>query len=160
MGMWSLGLGAVGAAIVGIFFVNTDLCLPKVGRASMDFLEDADLRSTTEGEKHFYNVTSKNRTLVYEQSPRFSNVARLHRLQMLGKRYCMWPLRQTCSHVMKSQGLCMEMSPLETCDTIRTKHIPDLNRCDCKHVFFFFLSVVNSCTFSAHFNPLGMFTSR
>ncbi|KAK0139742.1 Redox-regulatory protein FAM213A [Merluccius polli] len=48
MGMWSLGLGAVGAAIVGIFYVNTDLCLPKVARASMDYLEDADLRSTTE----------------------------------------------------------------------------------------------------------------
>ena len=49
MGVWSLGLGAVGAAIVGIFFANTDLCLSKVAQASMDYLEDADLQSTTEG---------------------------------------------------------------------------------------------------------------
>ncbi|CAL8256234.1 unnamed protein product [Lota lota] len=48
LGMWSLGLGAVGAAIVGIFFANTDLCLSKVAQASMDYLEDADLRSTTD----------------------------------------------------------------------------------------------------------------
>uniref|UniRef100_A0A8C4Z4R6 Peroxiredoxin-like 2 activated in M-CSF stimulated monocytes n=1 Tax=Gadus morhua TaxID=8049 RepID=A0A8C4Z4R6_GADMO len=48
MGVWSLGLGAVGAAIVGIFFANTDLCLSKVAQASMDYLEDADLQSTAE----------------------------------------------------------------------------------------------------------------
>ncbi|CAL8361136.1 unnamed protein product [Boreogadus saida] len=48
MGVWSLGLGAVGAAIVGILFANTDLCLSKVAQASMDYLEDADLRSTAE----------------------------------------------------------------------------------------------------------------
>jgi hypothetical protein len=41
--------GAVGAAIVGIFFANTDLCLSKVAQASMDYLEDADLQSTAEG---------------------------------------------------------------------------------------------------------------
>lgn len=49
MGMWSLGLGAVGAAIAGIFLANTDLCLPKAASASLDFLADTDLRSTTDG---------------------------------------------------------------------------------------------------------------
>lgn len=51
MGMWSLGLGAVGAAIAGIFLANTDLCLPKVAKASLEHLADADLRSTTEEDK-------------------------------------------------------------------------------------------------------------
>lgn len=49
MGMWSLGLGAVGAALAGIFLANTDLCLPKAAQASLDYLEDADLRSTVDG---------------------------------------------------------------------------------------------------------------
>lgn len=48
MGMWSLGLGAVGAALAGIFLANTDLCLPKVDQASMQHLEEADLHSTIE----------------------------------------------------------------------------------------------------------------
>lgn len=49
MGLWSLGLGAVGAALAGIFLANTDLCLPKVAKAPLEYLEDADLRSTTDG---------------------------------------------------------------------------------------------------------------
>lgn len=49
MGMWSLGLGAVGAALAGIFLANTDLCLPKVAQASLEHLENADLRSTVDG---------------------------------------------------------------------------------------------------------------
>uniref|UniRef100_A0A3B4A763 Peroxiredoxin-like 2A n=1 Tax=Periophthalmus magnuspinnatus TaxID=409849 RepID=A0A3B4A763_9GOBI len=51
MGMWSLGLGAVGAAIAGILLANTDLCLPKVDSASVDYLGDANLRSTTDDDK-------------------------------------------------------------------------------------------------------------
>ncbi|NP_001134301.1 CJ058 protein [Salmo salar] len=46
MGMWSLGLGTLGVAIVGIFLANTDLCLTKAAQASLEYLEDADLRST------------------------------------------------------------------------------------------------------------------
>lgn len=46
MGMWSLGLGAVGAALAGILLANTDLCLPKAAQASLEHLEEADLRST------------------------------------------------------------------------------------------------------------------
>lgn len=53
MGMWSLGLGAVGAALAGIFLANTDMCLPKVSQASMEHLEEADLRSTIDGRKAF-----------------------------------------------------------------------------------------------------------
>lgn len=49
MGMWSLGLGAVGAALAGIFLANTDLCLPKAANASLEYLEDTDLRSTIDG---------------------------------------------------------------------------------------------------------------
>lgn len=51
MGMWSLGLGAVGAALAGILLANTDLCIPKAASASLEYLEDADLRSTTDDDK-------------------------------------------------------------------------------------------------------------
>uniref|UniRef100_A0A3P9J555 Uncharacterized protein n=1 Tax=Oryzias latipes TaxID=8090 RepID=A0A3P9J555_ORYLA len=51
MGMWSLGLGAVGAALAGIFLANTDLCLPKAANASLEFLEEADLRCTLDHTK-------------------------------------------------------------------------------------------------------------
>lgn len=49
MGMWSLGLGALGAALAGIFLANTDLCLTKPAEASLEYLEDADLRCTLNG---------------------------------------------------------------------------------------------------------------
>ncbi|KAK6328536.1 hypothetical protein J4Q44_G00005140 [Coregonus suidteri] len=58
MGIWSLGLGALGAAIAGIFLANTDLCLTKAAQASLEYLEDADLRSTGDDEK-----TMKAKTL-------------------------------------------------------------------------------------------------
>uniref|UniRef100_A0AAY5K010 Peroxiredoxin-like 2 activated in M-CSF stimulated monocytes n=1 Tax=Esox lucius TaxID=8010 RepID=A0AAY5K010_ESOLU len=48
MGMWSLGLGALGAVVAGVFLANTDLCLTKPAHASLEFLEDADLRSTVD----------------------------------------------------------------------------------------------------------------
>lgn len=51
MGMWSLGLGAIGAALAGIFLANTDLCLPKAASASLEHLEGSDLRSTTDGDR-------------------------------------------------------------------------------------------------------------
>lgn len=49
MGMWSLGLGAVGAALAGIFLANTDLCLPKADKAQLEYLEETELRSTVDG---------------------------------------------------------------------------------------------------------------
>uniref|UniRef100_A0A3Q4HSQ4 Peroxiredoxin-like 2A n=1 Tax=Neolamprologus brichardi TaxID=32507 RepID=A0A3Q4HSQ4_NEOBR len=48
MGMWAVGLGAVGAALTGIFLANTDLCLTKAANATLQYLEDADLHSTTD----------------------------------------------------------------------------------------------------------------
>lgn len=54
MGAWSVGLGAIGAAIAGIFLANTDLCLPKVAEAPLEYLENTDLRSTTDGEWAFF----------------------------------------------------------------------------------------------------------
>eukprot|EP00064_Thunnus_orientalis_P009891 superscaffoldBa00001283_g9917 len=51
MGMWSLGLGAVGAALAGIFLANTDLCLPKAAMASLEHIGDADLNSTVDDGK-------------------------------------------------------------------------------------------------------------
>ncbi|CAF98684.1 unnamed protein product, partial [Tetraodon nigroviridis] len=51
MGLWSLGLGAIGAAVAGILLANTDLCLPKVAKAQLEYLEEADLRSTTDEDK-------------------------------------------------------------------------------------------------------------
>uniref|UniRef100_A0A1A8N618 Peroxiredoxin-like 2A n=1 Tax=Nothobranchius pienaari TaxID=704102 RepID=A0A1A8N618_9TELE len=51
MGIWSVGLGAVGAALAGIFLANTDLYLPKGSKASMEYLQDADLRSTIDDEQ-------------------------------------------------------------------------------------------------------------
>lgn len=53
MGMWAVGLGAVGAALTGIFLANTDLCLTKAANATLQYLEDADLHSTTGGKKTF-----------------------------------------------------------------------------------------------------------
>lgn len=66
MGMWSLGLGAVGAALAGIFLANTDLCLPKGANASLEHLEDADLRSTTDDAKIIKakNLWEKNGAVV------------------------------------------------------------------------------------------------
>lgn len=45
MGMWSVGLGAVGAAITGIVLANTDLFLPKPEKATLDFLEGIELKT-------------------------------------------------------------------------------------------------------------------
>lgn len=53
MGMWSLGLGAVGAALAGIFLANTDLCLSKSAKASLGNLADANLHSTIDGRQVF-----------------------------------------------------------------------------------------------------------
>uniref|UniRef100_A0A3Q3D4R3 Redox-regulatory protein FAM213A n=2 Tax=Hippocampus comes TaxID=109280 RepID=A0A3Q3D4R3_HIPCM len=51
MGAWSLGVGAVGAALAGILLVNSSLTLPKVGKASLEYLADADLLSTADDGK-------------------------------------------------------------------------------------------------------------
>lgn len=49
MGLWTAGLGAIGAAVIGIILANTDLLLANTNMASLEYLEDADLKSTTDG---------------------------------------------------------------------------------------------------------------
>lgn len=51
MGMWSLGLGAVGAAIAGIILANTDFLLTKPGAASVEYLGNADLKTIDSDER-------------------------------------------------------------------------------------------------------------
>lgn len=72
MGMWSLGLGTLGVAIVGIFLANTDLCLTKAAQASLEYLEDADLRSTGNGTRalvHLLGMAGKCRRLSIILAP-------------------------------------------------------------------------------------------
>ncbi|KAJ8360294.1 hypothetical protein SKAU_G00168190 [Synaphobranchus kaupii] len=53
MSMFSLGLGAVGVAIAGIFLANTDFCLTDAEQATLEYLENADLRTIGDEEKMF-----------------------------------------------------------------------------------------------------------
>ncbi|XP_073209378.1 peroxiredoxin-like 2A isoform X2 [Lepidochelys kempii] len=53
MGMWSIGLGAIGVAVTGILLANTDLFLSKPEVASLEFLETAELKSLGEEERTF-----------------------------------------------------------------------------------------------------------
>ncbi|XP_004583610.2 peroxiredoxin-like 2A [Ochotona princeps] len=45
MGMWSIGAGALGAAAVALLLANTDVFLSKSQKASLEYLEDADLKT-------------------------------------------------------------------------------------------------------------------
>nr|ACH45716.1 putative RIKEN cDNA 5730469M10 variant 3 [Taeniopygia guttata] len=45
MGMWSVGLGAIGAAVTGIVLANTDLFLSKPEKATLEFLEEIELKT-------------------------------------------------------------------------------------------------------------------
>lgn len=49
MGMWSVGLGAIGAAVTGIVLANTDLFLSKPEKATLEFLEEIELKSLGPG---------------------------------------------------------------------------------------------------------------
>lgn len=49
MGMWSVGLGAIGAAITGIVLANTDLFLSKAEKATLEFLEGIELKTLGSG---------------------------------------------------------------------------------------------------------------
>ncbi|KAG1936992.1 peroxiredoxin-like 2A isoform b [Pimephales promelas] len=51
MGMWSLGLGAVGAAIAGLIFANTDFLLTKPAPATVEYLGNADLKTIDSDER-------------------------------------------------------------------------------------------------------------
>lgn len=51
MGMWSLGLGAVGAAIAGLMLANTDFLLTEPAHATLEYLGNADLKTFNSGKK-------------------------------------------------------------------------------------------------------------
>lgn len=94
MGMWSLGLGAVGAALAGIFLANTDLCLPKTANTSLEYLEETDLRSTTDGRLVFLlsvlNVILLL-TVVKPTERRLTLLQQSHHLQFFSTLYsCMF----------------------------------------------------------------------
>ncbi|KAM3606529.1 uncharacterized protein V6R79_018126 [Siganus canaliculatus] len=76
MGMWSLGLGAVGAALAGIFLANTDLCLTKAASASLEHLEGSDLRSTTDGDTVIKakSLWEKNGAVVMAEASELSSL--------------------------------------------------------------------------------------
>lgn len=51
MGMWSIGVGALGAAALALFLANTDVFLPKSQKAALEYLEDTDLKTLEKGEQ-------------------------------------------------------------------------------------------------------------
>lgn len=45
MGMWSIGVGAFGAAALALLLANTDMFLSKPQKAALEYLEDIDLKT-------------------------------------------------------------------------------------------------------------------
>nr|KAF6304235.1 peroxiredoxin like 2A [Myotis myotis] len=45
VGMWSIGAGALGAAALALLLANTDLFLSKPQRATLEYLEEIDLKT-------------------------------------------------------------------------------------------------------------------
>ncbi|KTF89826.1 hypothetical protein cypCar_00027078 [Cyprinus carpio] len=58
MGMWSLGLGGVGAAIAGLILANTDFLLTEPAPATLEYLGNADLKTINSDKR-----TLKGKTL-------------------------------------------------------------------------------------------------
>ncbi|NXS10065.1 F213A protein, partial [Neodrepanis coruscans] len=56
MGMWSIGLGAVGAAVTGILLANTDLFLSKPEKATLEFLEEIELKTLGSAEQRTFRA--------------------------------------------------------------------------------------------------------
>uniref|UniRef100_A0A8D0BP26 Redox-regulatory protein FAM213A n=1 Tax=Salvator merianae TaxID=96440 RepID=A0A8D0BP26_SALMN len=54
--MWTIGLGAIGAAVTGIILANTDLFLSKAEKASLDFLEGINLKTLNKGEPRTFKA--------------------------------------------------------------------------------------------------------
>ncbi|XP_069835324.1 peroxiredoxin-like 2A [Dendropsophus ebraccatus] len=53
MGLWSVSVGALGAAVVGIFLANTDYFLPTTEKATLGYLEDTELKSISDESRTF-----------------------------------------------------------------------------------------------------------
>ncbi|NXS55374.1 F213A protein, partial [Brachypteracias leptosomus] len=56
MGMWSVGLGAIGAAVTGIILANTDLFLSKPEKATLEFLEEIELKTLGSAEERTFKA--------------------------------------------------------------------------------------------------------
>ncbi|MEE6488686.1 hypothetical protein FKM82_015319 [Ascaphus truei] len=48
MGLWSISVGALGAAVAGIILANTDLFLSRTDKATLEYLEETELRTIAE----------------------------------------------------------------------------------------------------------------
>uniref|UniRef100_A0ACB8F8B8 Uncharacterized protein n=1 Tax=Sphaerodactylus townsendi TaxID=933632 RepID=A0ACB8F8B8_9SAUR len=74
--MWSLGLGAIGAAVTGILLANTDLFLSKVERASLEFLEDIELKTLGEEQRTFKagELWRKNGAVIMAEASELSSL--------------------------------------------------------------------------------------
>lgn len=51
MGMWSIGAGALGAAALALVLANTDIFLSKPLRATLEYLEEIDLKTLEKGKQ-------------------------------------------------------------------------------------------------------------
>lgn len=45
MVLWTVGLGALGAAVAGVMIANTDWFLSKPEKATLEYLQNAELKS-------------------------------------------------------------------------------------------------------------------
>uniref|UniRef100_A0A8C7DRD6 Redox-regulatory protein FAM213A n=1 Tax=Naja naja TaxID=35670 RepID=A0A8C7DRD6_NAJNA len=54
--MWTLGFGAIGAAVTGMILANTDLFLSKAEMASTEFLEEIELKTLGQGEQRTFKA--------------------------------------------------------------------------------------------------------
>ncbi|CAJ0955465.1 unnamed protein product [Ranitomeya imitator] len=52
MAMWSISVGALGAAVIGIILANTDYFLPTTDKATLEYLEDTDLKPISDGKRN------------------------------------------------------------------------------------------------------------
>ncbi|XP_072279958.1 peroxiredoxin-like 2A [Pyxicephalus adspersus] len=53
MGLWSISIGALGAAVAGILLANTEYFLAKTEKASAEYLGDADLKTIADESRTF-----------------------------------------------------------------------------------------------------------
>lgn len=54
--MWTLSLGALGAAVTGIILANTDLFLSKPEEAALNFLEKIELKTLGEASQRTFKA--------------------------------------------------------------------------------------------------------
>ncbi|CAN2390488.1 antioxidant activity [Pristimantis euphronides] len=53
MGLWSISIGAFGAAVAGIILANTDYFLPTTEKATLEYLEDTELQPIADESRTF-----------------------------------------------------------------------------------------------------------